>query len=98
MHDQSCLAGPDLTGNDREAGMIENPIFEHGERHGVLAAPIQEIRVWHDREGLCPQPVEPLVHQTLDGRIHPNLDKVYMSPTGSFLKSVALHRPRSRAT
>src|SRR5438309_8622948 len=59
---QSRFARADFTGNDREAGTIHHPEFEHGEREAVIGAPVDQIRVRQNGEGLFPKPVKGFVH------------------------------------
>ena len=63
MPHERRFARTDFTGDDGELGVVEHAELEHGKRHAVRAAPINEIRIRQDRKRLFPKPVIRLVHQ-----------------------------------
>ena len=42
--DEGGLAGAYFTADDGEAGVIDDAVFQHGERHAVRAAPSTKTR------------------------------------------------------
>ena len=62
------LPAADLASDDRNAGMVQNAIFQHCISKPVAAAPIKKGRVRLDGKGLFRQPKELFVHiATMDG-------------------------------
>ncbi len=58
MLDQRGLAGADFAGDDGEAGVVDDAVFEHGEGQAVRTSPIEKPGVGDDREGSAVQPVK----------------------------------------
>ena len=62
MADKRGFARADFAGDDRELRIVEHAELEHGKRHAMGAAPIDQVGIRQDRKRLFPEPVKRLVH------------------------------------
>ena len=62
MADKGSLAGAYVTADNREAGIVQEAVLQHGKCHAVLVAHVQETRVGQQREGFLAEVVERFIH------------------------------------
>ena len=60
--DERRFAATDFAGDDSEAGAVHDAEFEHRKCQPVALAPIDQVRVWQNGEGLLSETVKRLIH------------------------------------
>jgi hypothetical protein len=67
---ESRFPAADFARDYGKAGAVHYAKLEHGERQSVILAPVDQIRIWQDRERLLSEPVKRLIHRkTLEDAI-----------------------------
>ena len=62
MTDERGFAGSDFAGDDRELRAVKHAELEHGKRHAMSSAPINQIGVRQYGKWLFPEAIIRLVH------------------------------------